>query len=159
MTVVPYLEDLHGCADAADDELFDIEDDIIYTQDFTVPGESPGVTGEVGRPRPRPEGPVALPAVATLLTSGLLPQVVRRRLRQGLERETRRRASAQTFLERKRRPGPPSSSGQSSGPSVALPHPPPPVLCYPGAGSAGSCIKVCPAEPVRAMLVSFRLAA
>ncbi|XP_022421436.1 serine/threonine-protein kinase STK11 isoform X4 [Monodon monoceros] len=38
MTVVPYLEDLHGCADAADDELFDIEDDIIYTQDFTVPG-------------------------------------------------------------------------------------------------------------------------
>lgn len=125
MTVVPYLEDLHGCADAADDELFDIEDDIIYTQDFTVPGESPGVTEEVGRPCPRPEGPVALPAVATLLTSGLLPQVARRRLRQGLERETRRRASAQTFLERKLRPGPPRSSGQSPGPSVALPHPPP----------------------------------
>lgn len=40
MTVVPYLEDLHGCADDVDDELFDIEDDIIYTQDFTVPGES-----------------------------------------------------------------------------------------------------------------------
>ncbi|XP_066889340.1 serine/threonine-protein kinase STK11 isoform X4 [Kogia breviceps] len=41
MTVVPYLEDLHGCADAADDELFDVEDDIIYTQDFTVPGQVP----------------------------------------------------------------------------------------------------------------------
>lgn len=40
MTVVPYLEDLHGCADDNGDEsLFDIEDDIIYTQDFTVPGE------------------------------------------------------------------------------------------------------------------------
>ncbi|XP_047566298.1 serine/threonine-protein kinase STK11 isoform X4 [Lutra lutra] len=38
MTVVPYLEDLHGCADDNGDEgLFDIEDDIIYTQDFTVP--------------------------------------------------------------------------------------------------------------------------
>ncbi len=36
MTVVPYLEDLHGYAEE-DDELF--EDDIIYTQDFTVPGE------------------------------------------------------------------------------------------------------------------------
>lgn len=41
MTVVPYLEDLHGCAnDDRDEDLFDIEDDIIYTQDFTVPGES-----------------------------------------------------------------------------------------------------------------------
>ncbi|XP_040317815.1 serine/threonine-protein kinase STK11 isoform X3 [Herpailurus yagouaroundi] len=39
MTVVPYLEDLHGCADDnGDEDLFDIEDDIIYTQDFTVPG-------------------------------------------------------------------------------------------------------------------------
>ncbi|XP_051554624.1 serine/threonine-protein kinase STK11-like isoform X2 [Myxocyprinus asiaticus] len=37
MTVVPYLEDLHGYTD--DDELFDGEDDIIYTQDFTVPGQ------------------------------------------------------------------------------------------------------------------------
>lgn len=43
MTVVPYLEDLHGCADdEGDEDLFDIEDDIIYTQDFTVPGESGG---------------------------------------------------------------------------------------------------------------------
>ena len=41
MTVVPYLEDLHGCADdEGDEDLFDIEDDIIYTQDFTIPGES-----------------------------------------------------------------------------------------------------------------------
>lgn len=40
MTVVPYLEDLHGCADdEGDEDLFDIEDDIIYTQDFTMPGE------------------------------------------------------------------------------------------------------------------------
>ncbi|XP_019289521.1 serine/threonine-protein kinase STK11 isoform X1 [Panthera pardus] len=39
MTVVPYLEDLHGCADDnGDEDLFDIEDDIVYTQDFTVPG-------------------------------------------------------------------------------------------------------------------------
>ncbi|KAG8519192.1 LOW QUALITY PROTEIN: Serine/threonine-protein kinase STK11 [Galemys pyrenaicus] len=39
MTVVPYLEDLHGCADeGGDGDLFDIEDDIIYAQDFTVPG-------------------------------------------------------------------------------------------------------------------------
>ncbi|GAB5567455.1 serine/threonine-protein kinase STK11 isoform X2 [Prionailurus iriomotensis] len=42
MTVVPYLEDLHGCADDnGDEDLFDIEDDIIYTQDFTVPGQVP----------------------------------------------------------------------------------------------------------------------
>lgn len=40
MTVVPYLEDLHGRAEEEEDEdLFDIEDGIIYTQDFTVPGE------------------------------------------------------------------------------------------------------------------------
>ncbi|XP_060001794.1 serine/threonine-protein kinase STK11 isoform X3 [Lagenorhynchus albirostris] len=52
MTVVPYLEDLHGCADAADDELFDIEDDIIYTQDFTVPG--PGGGGWAERTEPGP---------------------------------------------------------------------------------------------------------
>ncbi|XP_057566463.1 serine/threonine-protein kinase STK11 isoform X2 [Hippopotamus amphibius kiboko] len=52
MTVVPYLEDLHGCADDPDDELFDIEDDIIYTQDFTVPG--PGGGGRAERAEPRP---------------------------------------------------------------------------------------------------------
>uniref|UniRef100_A0A2I2Y2P7 Serine/threonine-protein kinase STK11 n=1 Tax=Gorilla gorilla gorilla TaxID=9595 RepID=A0A2I2Y2P7_GORGO len=39
MTVVPYLEDLHGADE--DEDLFDIEDDIIYTQDFTVPGQVP----------------------------------------------------------------------------------------------------------------------
>lgn len=39
MTVVPYLEDLHGYAEEDDDELYDREDEIIYTQDFTVPGE------------------------------------------------------------------------------------------------------------------------
>ncbi|XP_067590609.1 serine/threonine-protein kinase STK11 isoform X4 [Pseudorca crassidens] len=52
MTVVPYLEDLHGCADAADDELFDIEDDIIYTQDFTVPGPRGGGWAERTEPGP-----------------------------------------------------------------------------------------------------------
>ncbi|XP_061096810.1 serine/threonine-protein kinase STK11 [Conger conger] len=41
MTVMPYLEDLHGYAEEDDDELFDGEDDIIYTQDFTVPGQVP----------------------------------------------------------------------------------------------------------------------
>ncbi|KAK1790064.1 hypothetical protein P4O66_002374 [Electrophorus voltai] len=39
MTVVPYLEDLHGYGEEEDDELFDGEDEIIYTQDFTVPGQ------------------------------------------------------------------------------------------------------------------------
>ncbi|XP_042198688.1 serine/threonine-protein kinase STK11 [Callorhinchus milii] len=40
MTVVPYLEDLHGYNDE-DEDLFneDVEDEIIYTQDFTVPGQ------------------------------------------------------------------------------------------------------------------------
>ncbi|NXG91263.1 STK11 kinase, partial [Stercorarius parasiticus] len=38
MTAVPYLEDLHGYNEEEDDDLYDIEDDIIYTQDFTVPG-------------------------------------------------------------------------------------------------------------------------
>ncbi|KAI1891715.1 hypothetical protein AGOR_G00146620 [Albula goreensis] len=41
MTVMPYLEDLHGYTEEDDDELFDGEDDIIYTQDFTVPGQVP----------------------------------------------------------------------------------------------------------------------
>uniref|UniRef100_A0A8C4SWG4 Serine/threonine-protein kinase STK11 n=1 Tax=Erpetoichthys calabaricus TaxID=27687 RepID=A0A8C4SWG4_ERPCA len=43
MTVVPYLEDLHGYEEEEeeDDELFDVEDEIIYTQDFTVPGQVP----------------------------------------------------------------------------------------------------------------------
>lgn len=40
MTVVPYLEDLHGYTEEDDDELYDGEDEIIYTQDFTVPGKS-----------------------------------------------------------------------------------------------------------------------
>ncbi|XP_048416004.1 serine/threonine-protein kinase STK11 isoform X2 [Stegostoma tigrinum] len=38
MTVVPYLEDLHGYNDEEDEDLFN-EDEIIYTQDFTVPVE------------------------------------------------------------------------------------------------------------------------
>ncbi|ELK19311.1 Serine/threonine-protein kinase 11 [Pteropus alecto] len=41
MTVVPYLEDLHGGTEGGDEDLFDIEDDVIYTQDFTVPGQVP----------------------------------------------------------------------------------------------------------------------
>lgn len=36
---MPYLEDLHGYTEEDDDELYDGEDEIIYTQDFTVPGE------------------------------------------------------------------------------------------------------------------------
>ncbi|XP_078280170.1 serine/threonine-protein kinase STK11 isoform X2 [Rhinoraja longicauda] len=41
MTVVPYLEDLHGYNDDEED-LYneDVEDEIIYTQDFTVPATS-----------------------------------------------------------------------------------------------------------------------
>ncbi|NXE56698.1 STK11 kinase, partial [Dromaius novaehollandiae] len=42
MTAVPYLEDLHGYNEEEDDDLYDIEDDIIYTQDFTVPGRREG---------------------------------------------------------------------------------------------------------------------
>lgn len=49
MTVVPYLEDLHGCAADADDDLFDIDDDIVYTQDFTVPGGQPRREGTTGQ--------------------------------------------------------------------------------------------------------------
>ncbi|XP_006639924.1 serine/threonine-protein kinase STK11 isoform X1 [Lepisosteus oculatus] len=43
MTVVPYLEDLHGYTEEEEEEdaLFDGEDEIIYTQDFTVPGQVP----------------------------------------------------------------------------------------------------------------------
>ncbi|KAK6302949.1 serine/threonine-protein kinase STK11 [Coregonus clupeaformis] len=54
MTVVPYLEDLHGYTEEEDDELYDQEDDIIYTQDFTVPGQVPEEDldeGEVDRSR------------------------------------------------------------------------------------------------------------
>ncbi|KAH0625805.1 hypothetical protein JD844_034075 [Phrynosoma platyrhinos] len=43
MTVVPYLEDLHGYNDEEeDDDLKEdyLDDEIIYTQDFTVPGEN-----------------------------------------------------------------------------------------------------------------------
>ncbi|XP_063075876.1 serine/threonine-protein kinase STK11 isoform X2 [Engraulis encrasicolus] len=39
MSVVPYLEDLHGYGDEEDEDEFFEEDDIIYTQDFTVPGQ------------------------------------------------------------------------------------------------------------------------
>ncbi|KAM9790231.1 serine/threonine-protein kinase STK11 isoform X2 [Syngnathus typhle] len=39
MTVVPYLEDLHGYTEDDDDELYDGEDEFIYTQDFTMPGQ------------------------------------------------------------------------------------------------------------------------
>lgn len=47
MTVVPYLEDLHGYTEEDDDELYDGEDEIIYTQDFTVPGNSKSVSSTV----------------------------------------------------------------------------------------------------------------
>ncbi|XP_060037461.1 serine/threonine-protein kinase STK11 isoform X7 [Erinaceus europaeus] len=39
MTVVPYLADLHHGDD--EDDLSDLQDGIIYTQDFTVPGQVP----------------------------------------------------------------------------------------------------------------------
>ncbi|KAK2541916.1 Stk11 [Columba livia] len=59
MTAVPYLEDLHGYNEEDDDDLYDIEDDIIYTQDFTVPGQVPeeesGQNGQSrGRGLPKP---------------------------------------------------------------------------------------------------------
>lgn len=38
--MVPYLEDLHGYGEEDDDELYDGDDEIIYTQDFTVPGQT-----------------------------------------------------------------------------------------------------------------------
>ncbi|KAK2086848.1 hypothetical protein P7K49_032755 [Saguinus oedipus] len=72
MTVVPYLEDLHGADE--DEDLFDIEDDIIYTQDFTVPGrlrpggccdmvESVGVAGVPAKACLAGRVPQALPPV------------------------------------------------------------------------------------------------
>ncbi|XP_040393611.1 serine/threonine-protein kinase STK11 isoform X2 [Cygnus olor] len=54
MTAVPYLEDLHGYNEDEDDDLYDIEDDIIYTQDFTVPGQVPEEeAGQNGQSRGR----------------------------------------------------------------------------------------------------------
>ncbi|KAG7214671.1 hypothetical protein INR49_010563, partial [Caranx melampygus] len=50
MTVVPYLEDLHGYTEEDDDELYDGEDEIIYTQDFTVPGKCELQTSGRGTP-------------------------------------------------------------------------------------------------------------
>ena len=52
MTVVPYLEDLHGYTQEDDDELYDADDEFIYTQDFTVPGRTPGPSAHVPRPAP-----------------------------------------------------------------------------------------------------------
>lgn len=49
MTVVPYLEDLHGYTEEDDDELYDGEDEIIYTQDFTVPGELQSLISDWGQ--------------------------------------------------------------------------------------------------------------
>lgn len=58
----------------------------------------------MGEASDSPEGLVALSALTTTLT--LLPQVTRRRLRQGLERsKAPSRASTHTFLQRKLRPG------------------------------------------------------
>ncbi|XP_062040882.1 serine/threonine-protein kinase STK11 isoform X1 [Lepus europaeus] len=52
MTVVPYLEDLHGGAgEDADGEHFDM-DDIIYTQEFTVPDPRRGGGPERTEPGP-----------------------------------------------------------------------------------------------------------
>uniref|UniRef100_A0A4W5JMD5 non-specific serine/threonine protein kinase n=1 Tax=Hucho hucho TaxID=62062 RepID=A0A4W5JMD5_9TELE len=52
MTVVPYLEDLHGYTEEDDDELYDQEDTVIYTQDFPVPGRKEDLDeGEVDRSR------------------------------------------------------------------------------------------------------------
>lgn len=111
---------------------------------------------------------------ATLLMRRLLPQVARRCLRQGLEREARGRASAQNFLERRRRPGPLRSSWQGRGLSVALPRPCGPSLTLSGSEGGWATahptasrfcaglgldpqapgIKVCPAECVRLVLAS-----
>ncbi|KAK2492954.1 hypothetical protein MC885_018461 [Smutsia gigantea] len=54
MTVVPYLEDLHGCADDGDEDIFHIEDDVTYTQHFTMPGEPSRHCGFVARPQRPP---------------------------------------------------------------------------------------------------------
>uniref|UniRef100_A0A1W7RDI0 Serine/threonine-protein kinase STK11 n=1 Tax=Agkistrodon contortrix contortrix TaxID=8713 RepID=A0A1W7RDI0_AGKCO len=52
MTVVPYLEDLHGYnEEEEEDDLKDdyLEDEIIYTQDFTMPGQVPNETRQNGQ--------------------------------------------------------------------------------------------------------------
>ncbi|XP_063146937.1 serine/threonine-protein kinase STK11 isoform X2 [Candoia aspera] len=51
MTVVPYLEDLHGYNEEEEDDLKDdyLEDEIIYTQDFTMPGQVPNETRQNGQ--------------------------------------------------------------------------------------------------------------
>ncbi|XDB52082.1 hypothetical protein AB1E18_005630 [Capra hircus] len=71
MTVMPYLEDLHGCADDVDDELFDIEDDVIYTQDFTVPGQV--LEEEAGRSTQNRVLPKAVPARPAARSAGCRP--------------------------------------------------------------------------------------
>ncbi|MEE6527832.1 hypothetical protein FKM82_029502, partial [Ascaphus truei] len=57
LTVVPYLEDLHGYSD--DEDLCDLEDEIIYTQDFTVPGEKNEIQGSQGLGQQEREPPEA----------------------------------------------------------------------------------------------------
>ncbi|XP_043391700.1 serine/threonine-protein kinase STK11 isoform X1 [Chelonia mydas] len=61
MTVVPYLEDLHGYNEEEDDDLYDIEDDIIYTQDFTVPGSEEEAEAGLRENRAEHKGDLAEP--------------------------------------------------------------------------------------------------
>ncbi|XP_060640792.2 serine/threonine-protein kinase STK11 [Anolis sagrei] len=65
MTVVPYLEDLHGYnEEEEDDDLKEdyLEDEIIYTQDFTVPGQVPDQEAQQnGQSRHRGGGGMLLP--------------------------------------------------------------------------------------------------
>uniref|UniRef100_A0AAY5KA27 Serine/threonine-protein kinase STK11 n=1 Tax=Esox lucius TaxID=8010 RepID=A0AAY5KA27_ESOLU len=51
MTVVPYLEDLHGYSEENEDDFYNPEDEIIYTQDFTMPGRHPHTTSLCERDR------------------------------------------------------------------------------------------------------------
>ncbi|XP_005996386.1 serine/threonine-protein kinase STK11 isoform X1 [Latimeria chalumnae] len=87
MTVVPYLEDLHGYNEEDEDELYDVEDEIIYTQDFTVPVKSSTAHGNIFSSTSEP------PSSSTTTITTSFKQFLQRRLfprcqqRQVLEEE------------------------------------------------------------------------
>ncbi|XP_058870229.1 serine/threonine-protein kinase STK11 isoform X1 [Acipenser ruthenus] len=108
MTVVPYLEDLHGYNEEEEEEdeeeLFDVEDDILYTQDFTVPVKGLSPRGQL------PALPLAPPPPHLAeLPSLSLRQSLQRRL---LPRALQQRQVLEEEIEQ---------NGQSRGQAVPKP--------------------------------------
>lgn len=100
MTVMPYLEDLHGCARRVGSKLAGSEGSVICLRTSTVPGEpdrGPRIPEESGGPARQ------CPADAWPSSPGGEEEASEAGLR---EKEAHGRARAQNFLERKLRPGP-----------------------------------------------------